>query len=98
MAKVTKTDLQVIRALLSMAAGKLSPSEKNAFQGMFDVLATGRIPRLSMRQRMWACEVYEKHKLDEEQPPARKIAVRDKSLIVEHPLDQMPRPLRPPGR
>lgn len=80
-----------------MPSGKLSTSEKRAFQGMFDQLATGRTVHLSPRQRDWAHSVYDKHDLDKERPPVKKIAVLDKSLIG-HPLDKLPRPLKPPGR
>jgi hypothetical protein len=92
------TDLQMTQALLSMPQGKLSGSEKQAFQGMYDNLATGRIVKLSMRQRAWADEIYVKHGLDKERPAAKKIAIKDKSLMVQHPLDNLQRPLKPPGR
>jgi hypothetical protein len=98
MAKPVQSDLQVTRALLSMDVGKLSPSEKRAFQGMYDNLMAGQIIRLSMRQRAWADEVYDKHNLDKERPAAKKIAIQDKSLLPTHPLDQLQRPLKPPGR
>lgn len=82
-----------------MPAGKLSPAEKSAFQGMYDSLATGQQSRLSMRQRAWGDEVYDKHDLDKERPPAKKIAIRDKSLMTPvSPLDSLPRPLKPPTR
>jgi hypothetical protein len=93
-----KTDLQVLRALLSMPAGKLSASEKRVFQEMFDKVATGHILRLSPKQRMWADSVYDKHDLDKERPPPKNITVKDKSLSVVHPLDNLARPTRPPGR
>jgi hypothetical protein len=104
MPKTAKSDLQVVQALLSMPVGKLTGAEKSAFQGMFDNLTTGRIVRLSMRQRAWADEVYDKNDLDKERPPAKKIAVRDKSLVESARarvpfLDDQPKlPLKPPGR
>ena len=97
MPKGPKTDIQVLRALLSLAPGKLSTSEKTAFQEMWDKVQTGLILRLSKAQRAWTDAVYDKHKLDEERPPVRNIPVRDKSLISRQ-LDSMPRPLKPPGR
>lgn len=80
-----------------MPAGKLSAAEKSAFQGMFDSLKTGRVIRLSMRQRAWADEIYDKNDLDKERPPKKKIAVRDKSLVPF--LPPLPNePPKPPGR
>ena len=83
-----------------MPAGKLSSSEKSAFQGMYDNLMAGRVIKLSQRQRAWADEVYLKNNLDKERPPVKKIAVKDKSLLPFHPLDHVVanRPLKPPGR
>ena len=81
-----------------MSSGKLSPSEKRVFQEMYDKLATGHILKLSPKQRMWADSIYDKHDLDKERPPVKHIAVVDKSLVPKHPLDSMPRPLKPPGR
>ena len=99
MSKTKKTDLQILRALLSMPAGKLAPSEKRVFQEMFDKVATGAILRLSPKQRMWIESVYDKNDLDKERPPSKDIQVKDKSLLAsKHPLDLMPRPLKPPGR
>lgn len=98
MPQAKKTDLQVLRALLSMPVGKLTPAEKRVFQEMFDKLATGHILKLSPKQRMWADSIYDKHDLDKERPPPKRIAVVDKSLSVTHPLDNLPRPMKPPGR
>ena len=94
------TDLQATQALLSLPQGKLSESEKKAFQGMFDNLMAGRVVRLSMRQRAWVDEVYCKHNLDKERPAMKRIAIKDKSLVPKNPLDQVQaaRPLKPPGR
>jgi hypothetical protein len=79
--------------------GRLSPSEKRVFQEMYDKLATGHILRLSPKQRMWADSIYDKHDLDKERPPVKVIAVKDKSLTSkQHPLDSLPKPLKPPGR
>ena len=93
-----KTDLQVLRALLSMPAGKLSQHEKRVFQEMFDKLATGHIPKLSPKQRIWADSVYDDHDLDKERPPPKNIQVMDKSLVQKFAIDTMPKPLKPPGR
>jgi len=81
-----------------MPAGKLSQSEKRVFQEMFDKIATGHILKLSPKQRMWADSIYDKHDLDKERPPAKVIPIKDKSLAVKHPLDNLARPTKPPGR
>jgi hypothetical protein len=94
-----KADRQILVALLSMPVGKLTPSEKRVFQEMFDKVETGAILRLSPKQRMWIESVYDKNDLDKAQPPPKNIQVKDKSLFAtKHPLDLMPRPLKPPGR
>ncbi len=95
--KTKKTDLQVLRALLSMPDGKLKNNDKKAFQAMYDNLASGRQVRLSERQRLWIVELFEEHKLDKEQPPQKKIEIKDKSLRVCK-LDEMAKPLKPPGK
>ena len=96
MPKTKKTDLQVLRALLSMPPGKLSASEQASFQAMYDQVASGRQLSLSMKQRGWADSVYDKHDLDKERPPARPVAIKDQSLLGG--LNTMPKPLKPPGR
>lgn len=63
---------------------------------MYDQIASGRQVRLSIKQRQWADSIYDENDLDKERPPARKIEIRDKSLLS--PLDAMPMPLKPPGR
>ena len=104
MPKSPKTDLQALQALLTMPDGKLTASEKKAFQGMYDNLASGRVIKLSMRQRTWVDEIYDRHDLDKERPATtRKVSVKDRSLltpIADHPLDTIAknRPLKPPGR
>ena len=96
MPKGHKTDLQVLRALLSMPLGGLTASEKHAFQAMWDQVASGNQIRLSMKQRQWADQVYDKHKLDNERAPVKNPPILDKSLIAN--IDKLPRPLKPPGR
>lgn len=97
MPKTKKTDLQVLHALLSMPANKLTASEADAFQKMYDQMASGRQVALSLQQRLWADAVYDKHDLDKERPPARPVAVKDRSLLAAT-IDTMPKPLKPPGR
>ena len=97
MPKTKKTDLQVLRALLSLPADKLSTSERSAFQAMYDQIASGHQLSLSFRQRSWADAVYDKNKLDEERPAVKLIPIKDKSLIAP-PLSAKPLPLKPPGR
>jgi hypothetical protein len=96
MPKTKKTDLQVLRALLSLPADKLSTSERSAFQAMYDQVASGHVLSLSFKQRAWADAVYDKHNLDNERPPAKLILIRDKSLLS--PIEKKPLPLKPPGR
>ena len=96
MPKTKKTDLQVLRALLSMPPGKLTTSEQSSFQAMYDQVASGRQLSLSQKQRMWADSVYDKHDLDKERAPARPVAIKDQSLVGS--FDSRPKPLKPPGR
>lgn len=97
MPKTKKTDLQVLRALLTLPIGKLTSGEKSSFQMMYDQLATGQQIGLSKKQRAWADGVYDKHDLDKPRAEgARKVEVKDKSLIS--PLDNMPKPTKPPGK
>ena len=97
--KTKKSDLQILKALLSMPAGKLTASEKRVFQEMYDKVASAMILRLSPKQRMWIESAYDKNDLDNERPPSKDIKIVDKSLLAtKHPLDLMPRPLKPPGR
>jgi hypothetical protein len=97
MPKTKKTDLQVLRALLSLQPGKLSNSENAAFQEMYDKLATGFTATLSMKQRIWAHGVYDHHDLDKERPAARPVAIKDKSLLGHDFLGPV-KPLKPPSR
>lgn len=96
--KAKKTDLQVLRALLSMPSGKLTPQEKRAFQEMFDKVMTGHLLKLSPKQRIWAESIYDKHDLDKERTPPKDIQVVDKSLVKKFSFDTMAKPLKPPGR
>lgn len=79
-----------------MPLGKLSSSEQVSFQAMYDQVASGRVIGLSPKQRSWVEAVYDKHDLDKERPPARKVEIKDKSLVSA--LDRFPKPLKPPGR
>jgi len=89
------TDRQVLVALLSLPPGKLTSGEKLAFQQWVDDLDSG-VVSLSRKQRAWAHMVFVKHGLDKgERPPPKPIKGRVKD---EHPLDRMPKPLKPPGR
>jgi hypothetical protein len=96
MPKTVKTDLQILKALLSLPKGRLTAREEQGFQGMYDKVASGHQAGLSIEQRMWASSVYDKHDLDKERPPARPVAIKDKSLLAS--FDDMPKPLKPPGR
>lgn len=80
MPKTKKTDLQVLRALLGMPEGKLTTSEKRAFQHMYDNVASGMVIQLSKKQRIWTDSTYDKFKLDDV-TPVKTAAIRDKGLI-----------------
>lgn len=71
----------MLRAILSLPAGKLNISEKKSFQGMYDQLVAGMMIGLSKKQRAWADSVYASYDLDRERPAARPVAVLDKSLL-----------------
>jgi hypothetical protein len=83
MPKTKKTDLQVLRALLSMPDGKLSAGEKRAFQAMYDNVASGMIIQLSKKQRLWTDSVYDRFDLDNPKtaPGVKPVAVKDKQLL-----------------
>ena len=97
MPKTKKTDLQVLRALLGLPLGKLSTSEKAAFQEMYDKLASGLTAGLSPKQRIWTHQVYDKHDLDNEREAPRPVTIKDKSLAGKDFLGPVT-PIRPPGR
>jgi len=90
------TDTKLLQILLSLPSGKLSSSEKRAFQAMFDGLANGKYISLSRKQRSWAEEVYRKNDLHKKPlPRLKRIATKDKDRGV---LDLGPLPMKPPGR
>lgn len=87
----------MLTALLGLPLGKLSNAERKAFQQMYDLLATGGAIGLSHKQRQWADGVYDKHDLDKPRAEgARKVTVKDPSRLS--PLDNLPKPTKPPGR
>jgi hypothetical protein len=92
-----KTDLQVLRALLSLPDGMLTPSERSSFQAMYDRVASGNVAGLSPKQRTWADQIYDKHDLDKERPAAKPVAIKDRSLMGQDFLGK-PEPLKPPPR
>lgn len=90
-----RTDRVTLNGLLT--SGKLSSSEKAAFQQMFDDLAQGRIIGLSQKQRLWADSLWQKYKVGDMVFAGRKqarVMVRQGEATL---LDKMPRPLKPPG-
>lgn len=94
---MTHTDIKLLQILLSLPAGKLSTSEKKAFQAMFDGLANGKYIGLSRKQRAWAEEVYRKNDLHKKPlPHLKRVEVKDKA--GKGILDLGPLPLKPPGR
>lgn len=76
-----KSELQMLRALLSMPIGKLTHAERGAFQGMYDLLATGRQINLSKKQKVWVLTAYDKHDLDKERAAVKPVEVKDKALL-----------------
>lgn len=87
MAKLS--DLQILRALLSQSDGTLSPSEKRAFQHMYDNVAAGMVIQLSKKQRLWLDGVYAKLKDDRKlQPGQKKVEVKDKQLLRPQPTSK----------
>lgn len=91
------TDTKLLQILLSLPGGKLSGSEKRAFQAMYDDLVNGKCIKLSKKQRGWAEEVYRKNDLHKTPlPRLKKIAVKDKA--GKSLLDLGPLPLKPPGK
>lgn len=91
-----RTDRVTLNGLLT--SGKLTSSEKAAFQQMFDDLAQGRIIGLSPKQRLWANSVWQKYKVGDMVYAGRKqarVMVRAEEASA---LDKMPKPLKPPAR
>ena len=70
--KTTRTDRATLNALL--VSGKLSTSERKAFQAMYDDIVGGKVISLTKKQRLWADSVYEKHNLSEVRATQRKEA------------------------
>lgn len=90
------TDIKLLQILLSLPVGKLSTSERKAFQAMYDGLANGKYIGLSRKQRSWAEQVYMKNDLHRKPlQKLKKIATKDK---VKSVIDIGPRPLKPPGK
>lgn len=93
---MSHTDLKLLQILLSLPAGRLSSSERRAFQAMYDDLSNGKVVSLSKKQRAWLEAIYQKHELHRKPlPKLKKIATRDKNVCA---LDLGPLPLKPPGR
>jgi hypothetical protein len=91
MPKTKKTDLQVLRAVLSLPRGKLSSNEKTVFQRMYDDVAGGMVISLSKKQRAWVDGVYDKHDLDKPQNRGNtEVKVLDKSRLHKEPASQKP--------
>jgi hypothetical protein len=90
------SDMQMIRALLLLPAGKLSGGDKRAFQAMYDDLVNGKLVRLSVKQRAWVEGAFNRNNLaGKELPPREEGAlVKHKEKVV---LNFGPIP-KPPGR
>jgi hypothetical protein len=95
--RVPQTDLQILRALLSLPQDKLYLSKKKLFQFWYDDLMNGKMVNLSEKQRTWAEDLFLENNLDRDRPPSKVIEVRDKGPGVIF-LDNMPKPLKPPGK
>ncbi len=92
----TRTDRATLSALLT--SGKLNGSQQRVFQGMYDDLMGGKIIGLSPKQRLWADTLYEEFKLGDIRSAERKEARARIRQGEQNALDNMPRPLKPPGR
>ncbi len=91
-----RTDRATLSALLT--SGKLTGSEQRIFQGWYDDIMGGKRVSLTPRERSWADDLYEKHKLGDIHYGKRKEA---RARIDKGKVDflaNMPRPLKPPGR
>lgn len=91
-----RTDRATLNALLT--SGKLTGTEQRIFQQMFDDIVGGKVINLTQKQRIWADSVFEKHKLGEVRQAVRKEARARIQKNETNFLDNMPRPLKPPGR
>jgi hypothetical protein len=87
------TDLQMLRALLSLPAEKLK--ERRAFQAMYDDLTNGKYVSLSKKQRKWVHDVFLGHRLDSKPIAVQNVPTKDKRKVK---LDFGPLPKKPPGR
>jgi hypothetical protein len=94
--KAPRTDRATLSALLT--CGKLTSSERTAFQQMYDDIMGGRVIDLSKKQRLWADSLFEKYKLYEERAATRAAARTRIRTEEKHGFETMPRPLKPPGR
>jgi len=92
-----KSDRTVLSAL--MLSGKLTLTEERAFRSMYNSLERGQV-RLTEPQRMWADQVYEKLKLNEESKTSKFKNLPKNSDVTTSPYDNMVknRPLKPPGK
>lgn len=92
---IERTDNQILRGLLTLPEGRLSRSERRAFQAMYDDLTNGKFIKLSRKQREWAEAIFLKHDLQMKPLPARVPPTKDKRKVD---LNFGPLPLKPPGR
>jgi hypothetical protein len=93
---MTHSDTKLLQILLNLPPGKLSVSERKAFQAMYDDLVNGKYISLSRKQRSWAEQIYMKHELHRNPlPKLKRVETKDKQKAV---LDLGPLPLKPPGR
>jgi len=92
----SRTDRVTLNALLT--SGKLTGGEQRVFQGWYDDLMNGMKIGLTPKERLWADSVYDKHKLGDIRYEKRKEARVRITKETGSLLDQMPRPLKPPGR
>src|SRR5579864_6328608 len=91
-----RTDRATLSALLT--SGKLTGAQQKVFQGMYDDLMSGKIIGLSPKQRLWADGLYDQHKLGDIRYAGRKEARARIHKAETSALDNMPKPLKPPGR
>jgi len=89
------TDMTMLRALLGTQ--RLNPSERKAFQGMFDDLEFGKQTCLSKAQRAWVEKKFTDLDLANKPlpPPPPPRTARERPKL---PWENDPKPLKPPTR
>jgi hypothetical protein len=88
------SDILMLESILHLPTGKVAESTRVVFRQLLDDLNNG-VVSLSKKQRAWVEAVYRDNDLHKSTAPRRPIPGRVKGGSL---LDQMPRPLKPPGK